>query len=187
MVKNKELKVGKPAPESRLYSCSTCGNVAAMIKGEVASRCETCIMEDRPHAWKPTKQEIMLKTKHVAKEVEKRKIWADHVADKITEFCGSIAFVYMHIVWFALWLLINLGLFGRNFIFDPFPFGLLTLIVSLEAIFLATFILISQNRQAEVSELRSELDYQTDLKSEKHIEEILAFQRRIYDKVKRKR
>ncbi len=186
MLKNKEVKVGKLVPESRLYVCTKCGNVAAMLKGEKAGHCETCSIEDRTYAWKPTKQEIMLKTKHVAKELERRMTWADVVSDQITDLCGSISFVYIHIVWFVLWILINLGLFGWQFIFDPFPFGFLTLVVSLEAIFLATFILISQNRQAESSELRSELDYQTDLKSEKNIEELLALQRKIYNRMKKR-
>jgi uncharacterized membrane protein len=64
------------------------------------------------------------------------------LADWITAFAGSMQFVAFHVVWFAAWILINL--FGPDF--DPFPFGLLTMIVSLEAIFLATFVLISQNR-----------------------------------------
>ncbi len=70
------------------------------------------------------------------------------IADFITRFAGSMAFVYLHIVWFAFWII-----FSRR-IGDPFPFGLLTMIVSLEAIFLATFIMVSQNRQAEKDERR---------------------------------
>ena len=64
------------------------------------------------------------------------------LADRITAFAGSMQFAAIHVVWFAAWVLLNL--FGPTF--DPFPFGLLTMIVSLEAIFLATFVLISQNR-----------------------------------------
>ena len=64
-------------------------------------------------------------------------------------------FVYFHALWFTLWVLINHGVF-KAFIqpFDPFPYGLLTMVVSLEAIFLATFVLINQNRQALVDEFR---------------------------------
>ena len=90
----------------------------------------------------------------------------DRVADALTAFSGSMSFVYAHIVWFALWLLINIGVFGAALEFDPFPFGLLTLIVSLEAIFLSTFVLISQNRQTARSDVRSELDYETNVRSE---------------------
>ncbi len=78
-------------------------------------------------------------------------------------------FVYLHVLWFGAWIWYNIA---APFPFDPFPFGLLTLVVSLEAILLATFILISQNREAEISGLRSELDYQVDLKTEKTISEM---------------
>jgi uncharacterized membrane protein len=65
----------------------------------------------------------------------------NRVADTITTFAGSMAFVYLHVVWFVVWIVCG-SLFG----FDAYPFGLLTMIVSLEAIFLSTFVMISQNR-----------------------------------------
>ena len=71
----------------------------------------------------------------------------DHIADTITSFSGRMGFVYVHIVWFGLWILLNTGRVGVG-AFDPFPYGLLTMIVSLEAIFLSTVVLISQNRLA---------------------------------------
>ncbi len=76
-------------------------------------------------------------------------------ADLITAFSGSMVFVYFHAIWFSFWILANAGML-RPFVhpFDPFPYGLLTMIVSLEAIFLSTFILISQNRQALVDTYR---------------------------------
>jgi uncharacterized membrane protein len=90
----------------------------------------------------------------------------DHTADRITQFAGTMRFVYVHIIWFSVWVLGNLGLAGLGFHFDRFPFGLLTLIVSLEAIFLATFVMISQNRQAARSEFRAELDFENNLRGE---------------------
>ncbi len=90
----------------------------------------------------------------------------DKIADAMTAFSGSNTFVYLHVGWFILWLLANRGAFGSRLVFDPFPFGLLTLVVSLEAIFLSTFVLISQNRQAARADLRSELDYETNVRSE---------------------
>jgi uncharacterized membrane protein len=65
----------------------------------------------------------------------------NRIADKITTFAGSMSFVYLHVVWFVVWIL-----FGTLIGFDSYPFGLLTMIVSLEAIFLSTFVMISQNR-----------------------------------------
>ena len=90
----------------------------------------------------------------------------DRVADGITAFSGSMQFVYVHIVWFTAWIVLNVTI-AR---FDPFPFGLLTLIVSLEAIFLSTFVLLSQNREASRSDLRSEIDFETNVLSEVWLE-----------------
>jgi uncharacterized membrane protein len=87
-------------------------------------------------------------------------------ADAMTAFSGSMPFVYIHVVWFGAWLLCNEGVFGKSLIFDPYPFGLLTLIVSLEAIFLSTFVLISQNRQQERFDRRSQADYENDIRAE---------------------
>jgi uncharacterized membrane protein len=90
----------------------------------------------------------------------------DQTADQITKFAGSMKFVYAHAIWFGVWILGNLGLAGLGFHFDRFPFGLLTMIVSLEAIFLATFVMISQNRQAARSDLRASLDFENNLRGE---------------------
>jgi uncharacterized membrane protein len=90
----------------------------------------------------------------------------DAVTDSITAFAGSLSFVYIHVGWFAAWVVLNAGLFGAGLSFDEYPFGLLTLIVSLEAIFLSTFVMISQNRQAARADVRSELDFETNLRSE---------------------
>jgi uncharacterized membrane protein len=90
----------------------------------------------------------------------------DRAADQITSFAGSLKFVYIHSVWFGLWILLNLGVFSASLVFDKFPFGLLTMIVSLEAIFLSTFVMVSQNRQAARADIRSELDFETNLRSE---------------------
>ena len=90
----------------------------------------------------------------------------DRVADAITTFAGSLNFVYLHSVWFGVWILLNVGLLGAALEFDKFPFGLLTMIVSLEAIFLSTFVMVSQNRQAERSDIRSQLDFETNLRAE---------------------
>jgi uncharacterized membrane protein len=95
-----------------------------------------------------------------------RVTWQNRVADSMTAFSGSMTFVYLHVIWFGAWLLCNEGVFGKSLIFDPFPFGLLTLIVSLEAIFLSTFVLISQNRQQERADRRSQADYENDIRAE---------------------
>ena len=90
----------------------------------------------------------------------------DRLADAITRFAGSMSFVYLHVGWFAVWIVLNAGLVGSAVVFDDFPFGLLTMIVSLEAIFLSTFVMISQNREATRAEVRASLDFETNLTAE---------------------
>jgi uncharacterized membrane protein len=99
---------------------------------------------------------------------KRRQRLQDRVADRITAFAGSMPFVYMHIVWFAIWILLNIA----GWRFDPFPFGLLTLVVSLEAIFLSTFVMLSQNREAVRSDIRSEIDFETNVLSEIWLEAV---------------
>jgi len=100
--------------------------------------------------------------------IQDRKRLQDRVADQITAFSGSMAFVYIHVAWFAVWCIGNL-VWWR---FDPFPFGLLTLIVSLEAIFLSTFVLLSQNRESARSDQRAEIDFETNVLSEVWLEAV---------------
>ena len=90
----------------------------------------------------------------------------DQTADQITAFAGSMRFVYIHLIWFGAWIALNVGLAGVDHEFDKYPFGLLTMIVSLEAIFLATFVMISQNRQAARADLRSQLDFENNVRGE---------------------
>lgn len=92
----------------------------------------------------------------------------DRVADRITAFAGSMPFVYLHVVWFTAWIAANV--MGARF--DPFPYGLLTLIVSLEAIFLSTFVMLSQNREAVRSDIRSQIDFETNVLSEVWLEAV---------------
>src|SRR5206468_841503 len=84
----------------------------------------------------------------------------------VTSFAGSLKFVYIHSVWFGIWILINIGILGASLKFDKFPFGLLTMIVSLEAIFLSTFVMVSQNRQSARADIRSEIDFENNLRGE---------------------
>jgi uncharacterized membrane protein len=96
----------------------------------------------------------------------------DRIADTVTEFAGSMPFVYIHIVWFTVWILLNTGWFGLH-TFDPFPYGLLTLVVSLEAIFLSALVMITQNRQSEEAEKRADLDLQVGLLAEHELTRVI--------------
>ena len=107
------------------------------------------------------------------------------IAQGITDFAGSMSFVYYHVVWFGFWIVANHGLLEPYIHpFDIFPYGLLTMIVSLEAIFLATFIMIAQNRQSlfetyrELEELQEEKGIESDVQSVQrdleHIKKVLG-------------
>ena len=96
----------------------------------------------------------------------------DRLADAITFFSGRMFFVYLHIVWFGVWILLNTGRVGVR-PFDPFPYGLLTMVVSLEAIFLSTFVLISQTRLSEEAEHRADLDLHIGLLTEYELTRVL--------------
>jgi CRP/FNR family cyclic AMP-dependent transcriptional regulator len=93
------------------------------------------------------------------------------VADGISEFSGSIPFLAIHIVIFAVWIVLNVRPLGATRMggFDPFPFGLLTMVVSLEAIILSVFVLLSQNRQVARDRVRNDIEYAVNLKAELEI------------------
>lgn len=105
----------------------------------------------------------------------------DRIAEAIANFCGSMTFVWVHVIWFGGWILLNLipGLPH----FDQFPFTFLTLVVSLEAIFLSTFILISQNLETRISERRSHLDLQLTMLSEQENTKMITILLAIAEKV----
>jgi len=96
----------------------------------------------------------------------------ERLADAITSFSGSMIFVYLPILWFGAWLLVSTGRVGLP-PFDPFPYGLLTLMVSLEAIILSTFVLISQNRFSDEADRRAELDVHIGLLAEHELTRVL--------------
>lgn len=98
---------------------------------------------------------------------------AEKFADWLTAYFGSVLFLAINAVWFIIWITINTGLIPGIKEFDPFPFGLLTMMVSLEAIFLAIIVLISQNREARIGELREEVDLQLNQLSEEEITKII--------------
>jgi uncharacterized membrane protein len=108
--------------------------------------------------------------------------FADRISDRINRFCGSMSFVYLHALWFAIWIFLNTAA-SKKYRFDPFPFSFLTLMVSLEAIFLSSFILLSQNRQSALSERRAQLDLQINMLSEQENTKMLCLLRLIARKL----
>ena len=100
----------------------------------------------------------------------------NRIADKITAFAGSMWFVYIHILWFSLW--IGLGV-------EHYPYGLLTMIVSLEAIFLSTFVLISQNRTDAKRQVIADQQWQTVKEEDRQNEELIHISHQILDLTKK--
>ena len=121
-------------------------------------------------------REITLLLRHTASRnvdevAEDRRTTVMKVADWISGFSGSIPFLVIHLVLFAAWIGLNTGPLKRTAAgnWDPFPFGLLTMVVSLEAIILSVFVLLSQNRQAARDSLRNQVQYDVNLKAELEI------------------
>ena len=106
---------------------------------------------------------------------ERRQSLENRIADQITRFAGSMLFVYLHIIWFAAWIGLRV---------EQYPFGLLTMIVSLEAIFLSTFVMISQNRADEKRQVLADHQWQTVQEEEQQNEELLALSNQILELTK---
>lgn len=119
---------------------------------------------------------------HLRTKAARERSLQGRIADAITSFSGRMVFAYVHIVWFGIWILLNTGWFGVRS-FDPFPYGLLTMVVSLEAIFLSTFVLISQNRIGEETERRADLNLHIGLLTEHELTRVLQMLDAIQDKL----
>jgi uncharacterized membrane protein len=103
---------------------------------------------------------------------QRRQSLENRIADQITRFAGSMLFVYIHVVWFAAWI---------GFRVERYPFGLLTMIVSLEAIFLSTFVMISQNRADEKRQVLADHQWQTVQEEEQQNEQLLNLSNQILE------
>jgi uncharacterized membrane protein len=154
-----------------------------MKKG--TSSVSTAGTPDRNRPARPSAEQLTEKNVETVTRLEEaareQRTSTDRLAEKIASFCGSMTFVWVHVVWFGSWILLN-TIPGLPHI-DPFPFTFLTLIVSLEAIFLSTFILISQNLDSRISQRRSHLDLQLNLLSEQENTKMIVMLHAIAAKV----
>ena len=108
--------------------------------------------------------------------------WLERFVDKLNEVASSVWFLVGHAIGFAVWLLWNTGHLGLRPI-DPFPFGLMTTIVSLEAIFLSIFVLMAQQRESAIAELREELGLQVNLRVEQEVTKTLQLVAGLYTRL----
>jgi uncharacterized membrane protein len=117
----------------------------------------------------------------IEKEQREKRTLGEKLSEWIAIFAGSMLFVYIHIIWFGGWILANTVLPITPF--DPFPFTFLTLVVSLEAIFLSTFILISQNHETELTDRRNQLDLQVNMLAEQENTKMLELLKAVAEKI----
>lgn len=126
-------------------------------------------------------------SRNVNEEMEVHSSVLQRIADWIAWFSGSMLFLMLNGGWFIIWVSLNTLLLPKNpdgtVGFDPYPFGLLTMIVSLEAIFLSCFVLISQNRQAEKDRVRSDIEYEVNIKAELEVAHLHEKTDRIYEQM----
>ncbi|HEX2735977.1 MAG TPA: DUF1003 domain-containing protein [Polyangiaceae bacterium] len=110
-------------------------------------------------------------SRNVNEETEDKRTKVMRIADWISEFSGSLEFLFIHCGLFFVWIMLNTGPVGRSSIggWDPFPYGLLTMCVSLEAIILSVFVLLSQNRQVARDRVRNDIEYDVNVKAELEI------------------
>jgi uncharacterized membrane protein len=120
--------------------------------------------------------------RNVNQEVQEQLTALQRAADWIAWFSGSMPFLASNTIWFVVWIAVNTFDLGIPR-FDPYPFGLLTMIVSLEAIFLSIFVLISQNRQSEKDRVRSNIDYEVNVKAELEVAHLHEKTDRMQEKI----
>ena len=118
-------------------------------------------------------------SRNVNEEIEEHSTALQRVADWIAWFSGSMPFLMINGAWFIIWIILNTVPGIHHF--DEYPFGLLTMIVSLEAIFLSCFVLVSQNRQAEKDRVRSDIEYEVNVKAELEVAHLHEKTDRIYE------
>lgn len=106
-------------------------------------------------------------------QADRKRTIPERLADGLVGMFGSFFFIFLHAIWFGSWIPLNMGWIPGLEPFDPFPFGLLTMVVSLEAIFLSILVLISQNRAQKIADLREEINLHITTQSEHEITETL--------------
>jgi uncharacterized membrane protein len=109
----------------------------------------------------------------VKAQIDAKRTFTEKAADFLTDSFGTVTFLFVNVLFFAVWIVWNRGLIPGVPIIDPYPFGFLTMVVSLEAICLAIVVLISQNRQAHIAELREETDLYITSYAENEITKVI--------------
>jgi uncharacterized membrane protein len=120
--------------------------------------------------------------KSLKAKADAKRTGTERLADFMTKTCGSFTFLLLNALWFFVWVFLNTGILKGVVPFDPYPFQFLTMVVSLEAIILAIFVLISQNRGTKIDDVREELHLQINMISEKEITKIVELLKILLEK-----
>lgn len=112
--------------------------------------------------------------RYVREEFDHQTSWFQHLADRVTQFAAHPSFIVLHLIWFAVWALLNAGAVPDVAPFDAYPYSLLGIVLAVEAILITGFLLISNARQTAHAELRAELDYEVNVRAYRAIGEALA-------------
>ena len=123
--------------------------------------------------------------RYAEEEIARESRVHEKIADNVAAFIGNPYFIVVHAVWFLLWIAVNTGVITVSRMFDVYPFGLLGIILSIEAIFITGFLLISQNRQSSHADKRSELDYEVNVRTFREIQHMKALLADILTRVER--
>ena len=146
---------------------------------------------DDPAALSPERRAQDRRQRRTGTNLARRAIKAEHyasrsfferLADGLTAFASSTPFLVMHAIWFVVWISWNTGQLGLT-VFDPYPFGFLTMVVSLEAIFLSIFVLMAQGRESHIAELREEITLQVNLRMEEEVTKTLQLVAGLYTRL----
>lgn len=121
----------------------------------------------------------------IREELDAHTRWHERLADRVTAFVGKPHFLVVHALWFAVWVMLNSGLVIVVARFDEYPYGLLSFLLAIEAIFITGFLLISNNRQSAHADLRGELDYEVNVRTYRRITEHDALLRHVADRLER--
>jgi uncharacterized membrane protein len=158
------------------------------VPAKPAIVCPVCQGENAPDAvfcGNPACGKALGEFRYVREELRAVSVWYERVADRVADFIGQPQFLALHALWFLVWVALNTGLFAIVTRFDDYPFGLLGIILSVEAIFITGFLLISQNRQSAHADKRAELDYEVNVRTYREIHEIDTMLRTILARIDR--
>ena len=123
--------------------------------------------------------------RYVREELAAAAVWHERLAERITEVIGNPQFLIVHLVWFLAWVAINTGLVAVVGTFDAYPFGLLGIILAVEAIFITGFLLITGNRQSTHANKCAELDYEVNVRTYRRVKEMESTLAHVVDRLAR--